>query len=1047
MQQSNSLLAVPAADAPIYVYVHSETTRNRVLRLLPLRNDEPFHGLSSRFLFIGYAAHDYQLSPIYWPEEYREFVEPAHNIIRQIGFLASDHNFARFSIYEIEAGSSGFLEDIRPPFCGPSPQGLLYPIWVLERLNGIPFNPAQFPNGFLPPAPVPVAFPAQASWNAFDPFVQQPFSFSNTLLPLSMDFDNDRTVDLTVASTADDMFEPPVDDNSSFSNTVADGADIPHEELHWRLTFRDDSLDCSQKRSLKLTLLTSPWGRPIKLAKYLYVGQILVGMPANPFSMREVDCRRLITASFLKALHVHLTTYEKLREIPLTVANIIGSETRVYWSQLRNRFLDYPIDFTSELRKIVRGGTTPDAGFGKNTEEEAEIKLHIIDLMNSDNESMIQEAICKLIVTQGFRELLWVALYRPIADLPEGQARLADFYPEAIQTLTGYLGKGIVGVLVTLMYQSFIPPHAEKVHLKTLEVYPHITAALDMMYANPHHFISFFDAARRLPHIREENVLYIDPKSRQPRIIVDPVTNEKRMKVMDDIEDIIVEPPHDELAVPYAQYRLPHSFKSENMTTSVPLQSATLSDRGIGIWPTQLPRYAEVVLLTDDAYEDNLVRGKEISDPPPLVYGDWQELVHPIGGTYFYNLRKNAFTLTNLRNFQNLQTLDEFVNASRAAAKEDSWILVVEPIIFMGEERFQYYYVVPGSRIIAWLEDLDGYILFQPCVKSSTWKHKRLELEAQYWKHFEYFPHQFRLSRLEVRRIRGEMVCYLGEATTLKQSTAASIFWTLEEMDQIIGQLAYVEEIAENDLVPETGIVLCCRIMYMLRHHQYLHRYNQPEARLIRTHAVRERHTKFKLLHFVGNTAATMLCMPITFSRVRSTSVDGIVNGVEVQSFIDDFGSQTRNQITLAGISMALDVAILAVPGLGATTTAQTLCSCSFLLGVGCIFAGTIVHHFGERLKSLDFAAYYLRRKAVMLLVITSIPTCFCVLSVTSSILGFLTGITIDFRPSAPSVIACFATLAVVNILDVLTETSTSDCNCQGNFSLYGIAIAARLPR
>lgn len=129
------------------------------------------------------------------------------------------------------------------------------------------------------------------------------------------------------------------------------------------------------------------------------------------------------------------------------------------------------------------------------------------------------------------------------------------------------------------MYQSFIPPHAEKVHLKTLEVYPHITAALDMMYANPHHFISFFDAAWRLPHIRsvswriiwsysfvkffrEENVLYIDPKSRQPRIIVDPATNEKRMKVMDDIEDIIVEPPHDELAVPYAQYRLPHSFKS-----------------------------------------------------------------------------------------------------------------------------------------------------------------------------------------------------------------------------------------------------------------------------------------------------------------------------------------------------------------------------------------------------------------------------------------------------------------------------------------------------
>lgn len=49
----------------------------------------------------------------------------------------------------------------------------------------------------------------------------------------------------------------------------------------------------------------------------------------------------------------------------------------------------------------------------------------------------------------------------------------------------------------------------------------------------------------------------------------------------------------------------------------------------------------------------------------------------------------------------------------------------------------------------------------------------------------------------------------------------------------------------------------------------------------------------------MGNTAATMLCMPITISRVKRTSIDGIVNGVEVQSFIDDFSTQTRNQITL----------------------------------------------------------------------------------------------------------------------------------------------------
>ncbi|KAG1858589.1 hypothetical protein C8R48DRAFT_775026 [Suillus tomentosus] len=416
-------------------------------------------------------------------------------------------------------------------------------------------------------------------------------------------------------------------------------------------------------------------------------------------------------------------------------------------------------------------------------------------------------------------------------------------------------------------------------------------------------------------------------------------------------------------------------------------RSLALSDSSIGTWPTQLPRYAEVVSLTDDAYEDNLVRKKQISDPPPSVYGDWQELVHPLGGTYFYNLKQNAYTLTNLRDYRNLQTLDEFVNASRAAAKEDAWTLVVQPTIFMGEERFQYYYVVPGSRIITWLEDLDGYILFRACVKPSEWRHKRLELEAQYWKHFEYFPHQFRISRSEVRCIRGELNNFKIEATTLKQSTAASIFWNLDEMNQIVGQLANIG-----------------RIMYMLRHHQYLHRHNQPEARLIRTHAVREKHRKFKLLEFMSNSAATVLCMPVTIARVRSTSVDGIVNGVEVQSFIDDFSNQTRNQITLAGISMALDVAILAIPW----------CRLYF-----CRHDSTPLWRENEIFglcgllsakEGADAFGYYKHTDLFLRVEVTHEIA----VSVTSSILGFLTGITVDFKPSTPLVIACFATLAVV---------------------------------
>ncbi|KAG1786647.1 hypothetical protein EV424DRAFT_1551381 [Suillus variegatus] len=426
---------------------------------------------------------------------------------------------------------------------------------------------------------------------------------------------------------------------------------------------------------------------------------------------------------------------------------------------------------------------------------------------------------------------------------------------------------------------------------------------------------------------------------------------------------------------------------------------------------------------------------------PPMIR-DWQELVHPLGGTYYYNNRKNAYTSMNIGHYQDLQRLDDFINASRSAAKEDGWVLVVYPAIFMGEQRFQYYYVVPDHQIITWLEDMDGHILFGECVNPSKWRHKRLELEAQYWrvadlpcrlikmnsldcrsplhrKHFEFFPHNFRMNTSQVRRIRREMGCYLGgepggttatititdsstEATTLSQSTAASMFWTLDQMNQVVDQLASIEDLAENDSIEETGVVFCCRILYILRHYQYLNRHNQPEARLIRKHAVKERPRNNRLFSFIGNAAAMVLCVPVTIERIQTTSVDGIVNGVEVRRFVNDFSSQAKSQITLAGVSMAIDVAILAIPG------------------VGCIFAGNMVQHFGERMGSLDFAAYYLRKKKMMLIIITSIPTFFCVLSVIGSILGFLSGVITDLSPSAPIIIACIVTLCIVACLLVV---------------------------
>lgn len=146
-------------------------------------------------------------------------------------------------------------------------------------------------------------------------------SFSNSPYRQHNDFDHEvTTIDPTTTTTSADFVHAPVsEDSGQFNAMIAlDHQHLchVHEELQWRQTFRDDTFDRFQKKSLKTALAASLWGRPIKLGKMLYAGHLLVGLPVNPFAIHEVDSRWLITTSFLKALHLNTQTYEKLCDVP-----------------------------------------------------------------------------------------------------------------------------------------------------------------------------------------------------------------------------------------------------------------------------------------------------------------------------------------------------------------------------------------------------------------------------------------------------------------------------------------------------------------------------------------------------------------------------------------------------------------------------------------------------------------------------------------------------------------------------------------------------------
>ncbi|KAG2112781.1 hypothetical protein DEU56DRAFT_762024 [Suillus clintonianus] len=353
------------------------------------------------------------------------------------------------------------------------------------------------------------------------------------------------------------------------------------------------------------------------------------------------------------------------------------------------------------------------------------------------------------------------------------------------------------------------------------------------------------------------------------------------------------------------------------MATTVTMSQ--LLDCSIPIWPTQLGRYTEM------------------ARSPSEMRGGWTELVHPSGAVYNYNAGMKTFAEMNLRTCseERLRRLESWVRASRAKLNGKGYLLVVEPIVVQEKEVYPYYYVVPENHIITWVEPVNGYLLFQESM-ASHWNHKRLELEAQFWKHAEYFPHEITIPLSEVRALRIQLNWYRvvpqqqTEALAIEQSTAASIFWTLDQMKEmtdeliIAGTYLYLhrsthiniiklmtdtEELAEPDgTMKGPGVAIC-------GHHEYLNHYGQPEARLIRMHSLAEKRRDLEDSPLIAGAAAAMLWIPLMMlRRLKTIYVDGLVNVVDIRSFTDNFSAQAKAQTTVASVIMAVNASILAVP-------------------------------------------------------------------------------------------------------------------------------------
>ncbi|KAG2738047.1 hypothetical protein P692DRAFT_20851728 [Suillus brevipes Sb2] len=383
-----------------------------------------------------------------------------------------------------------------------------------------------------------------------------------------------------------------------------------------------------------------------------------------------------------------------------------------------------------------------------------------------------------------------------------------------------------------------------------------------------------------------------------------------------------------------------------------------LLGRSIPSWPSELQRYSKAVVHDPSLGADYSIQCKQVDALRETYHDGWEGIVHPSGVMYYFSSKMKTYTGTDIKRYSHdrLHNLNNWIDVARRRLQEDTWFLVVEPLAKHDGDYYEYYCANTEQHIVAWFDAFDASLLFQECASAREWNHKRLELEAQFWKHVDFFPRHYNMTPSDAKDLRVHLEWFLAEGLTLEQSTAASLFRNNDQAEKIISCIIRFEShLSSNKFMTEQGVAFCGRIWSILRHHQFLNYYGLPEARLMRTHSVEGLKRK-RTLPLLLATAAMFGVPALVLEHIENIHVDGIVNSLDIRQFVDRFNDENLKHSTLAGVIMAVDAGILAIPDFGSQVITRTLCSLSLIFSVHCILAGVTARHFGEMMKSLEFA-------------------------------------------------------------------------------------------
>lgn len=327
---------------------------------------------------------------------------------------------------------------------------------------------------------------------------------------------------------------------------------------------------------------------------------------------------------------------------------------------------------------------------------------------------------------------------------------------------------------------------------------------------------------------------------------------------------------------------------------------------------------------------------------------DWIPLMHPEGALYWVHEKAPIYTDTNMCDLNLRQQIEEAleeINELRETCPPlpvGDWELALE----LGEDEetgepiCSYYFVCLSTRCLFWLHDFDPESALAGLRGVTEWPHIHLALQAQYWTHWEMYPHDREIPEHLLQELLGILVHAGVDCMTSSNSTAA---YSEGELKKLLSYVKHIASIGGN-----CGFSACVvgRLMSFFIYARYLNFYGQKGARLTTDQTIYG--TQSKRTYLIKTLSIFFFYAPEVHLRgIESIYTDFVLCQHRWAQFITPLQAEWSELVLYGAVLLIANVAFLAIPSVDPgdriRTPSQLASYFSIITSIGNVVIGLLL--------------------------------------------------------------------------------------------------------